>query len=382
MIKLKSTFLGVVILAQLPLLVFAADQCLSGNPGNNHLVTQLAQAKTKSAISSELFKKYNLDQTPQADPPLTTCVSCQQGPGSQPLNKDNQTTAEIMRRVSIDGGLLLRADCLNAAGQTDTTTSELKCPEGTSSSKYNFCFNQDMSRYQNAAITDFYKCVKKLTNFPLSPAALFEMYSLESGFKPHFAYEGGVGMGQLTGIFVADINQKHRGFNILKKVADSADPDCNIAKKIATKDTKNPISLSNNRCKFVEYGEGMERNVLYTMIGMANSWEKDIEPLMGTYMEKHKANPDVKRAAELALLNTYGPGGRAAARAAVRRLKKLPPKEFINKIGKPMYGTRGQRNLTGYIEKMKKRQQEITKVMTPAQRKAHNTQGAQSCVNN
>lgn len=365
---------------QFPLVAFAAEQCLSGTAGNNHLIQQLARAKSSSPITSQLTRKYNLEEAP-IEPPLKQCISCQQGPGPGALSFQNQSTAQLLRQISPDARLLLRTDCLSASGKVDTSTTELKCPEEKLSSKYNFCFDSNLMRYQNAVISDFYKCVKKLTNLPLTPAGLFEMYSLESGFKPHYAYNGGVGIGQLTGIFVKDINQKHRGFGILKKVANSAENDCEIAKKIAEKDIKKPVELNNNRCKFVEYGEGMERNVLYTLVGMANAWDKDIEPAMERYMTKHLGNPALLRAQELALLNGYGPGGRAAARAAVRRLTKLSPTQFVTQIQKPMSGKKGT-NLTTYIGKMQKRQKQLLGDMSADQRAAYNKEGARSCVNN
>lgn len=376
--KIKSIL---VIAALFPLTALAAEQCLSGTSGNNHLISQLALVKNTSPISRELTKKYNLESDHAAPAAGLPCAACQQGPGSNPLSLGNHATAQVLRQIAPDARLLMNTQCLSAAGKVDAPTSELKCPEGKLSQKHNFCFDSNLMRYQNAVITDFYKCIKKLTNLPLTPAGLFEMYSLESGFKPHYAYAGGVGIGQLTGIFVDDINQKHRGFSILKKVADTSDTDCDIAKKIASKDIKTPVRLNKNRCKFVEYGEGMERNVLYTMIGMANSWAKDLEPLMDNYIKKNTGNPALPRATELALLNGYGPGGRAAARAAIRRLTKLSPVEFVNRINKPMGGTKGT-NLTTYIGKMQKRQKQLLADMSPSLRNEYTQKGARACINN
>lgn len=381
MIKLNKFFVGALVLLQLPIAIMAAEkQCLSGTSGNNHLISQLLNAKNKSPITKELTQRYNLEEAPLQSPPAVGCVSCQQGPGSNPLSFGNQSTAQLLRQVDPDAGLLLRTQCLEVSGKVDASTTELKCPEGKLSSKYNFCFDSNLMRYQNAVITDFYKCVKKLTNLPLTPSGLFEMYSLESGFKPHYSYGGGVGIGQLTGIFVDDINQKHRGYGLLKKIAETSDTDCSIAKKIASKDAKQPVRLNNNRCKFVEYGEGMERNVLYTLLGMANSWNKDIEPVMEAYSKKHHGNPALPRTQELALLNSYGPGGRAAARAAVRRLTKLSPTQFVTQIQKPMIGSKGT-NLTTYLGKMQKRQKQLLADMSADQRAAYNQEGARSCVN-
>lgn len=380
--KIKFTFVSVLLLSMIPTLAqAAAEQCLSGTAGNNHLISQLAKVKKTSPISSALTKKYNLESTspkPASDVP---CASCLQGPGSDPLNAGNMNLANAMRQIAPDSNLLMKTECLNVSGKIDAPTSELKCPEGKISPKLNFCFDSNLMRYQNAVITDFYKCIKKLTNLPLTPSGLFEMYSLESGFKPHYAYAGGVGIGQLTGIFVDDINQKHRGFRIMDKVAKSNEADCAIAKQIAQKDVKNPVRLNNNRCNFVEYGEGMERNVLYTMIGMANAWDKDLEPLLEDYIKKNNGNPALPRAMELALLNGYGPGGRAAARAAVRRLTKVSPTEFIKNMNKPMSGTKGG-NLTAYIGKMQKRQQQLLTDMPSALSAEYKSKGARACTNN
>lgn len=381
--KIKFTFACALVSSLFTLTAQAAgEQCLSGTPGKNHLLTQLAKVKSTSPISKALTFKYNLESGSGASAiPGVPCASCQQGPGSDPLSVGNMNTANTLRQISPDAGLLLNTECLNVSGKVDAPTSELKCPEGKVSPKHNFCFDSNLMRYQNAVITDFYKCVKKLTNLPLTPAGLFEMYSLESGFKPHYAYSGGVGVGQLTGIFVDDINQKHRGFKILDKVAKSGEADCAVAKQIAAKDVKQPIRLSQNRCKFVEYGEGMERNVLYTMIGMANSWNKDLEPLMESYIKKNKGNPAMPRAMELALLNGYGPGGRAAARAAIRRLTKLTPTQFINTMNKPMGSTKGG-SLNSYIGKMQKRQKQLLADMSPALKAEYTNQGARACTNN
>ena len=379
--KIKFTFACAIAFSLIPIYAqAAAEQCLSGTPGNNHLMLQLARVKNTSPISSAITKKYNLESTP-TDPAGLPCATCQQGPGSDPLSSGNLKTAEIMRQIDPDARLLMKTECLNVSGKVDAPTSELKCPEGKVSPKHNFCFNSNLMRYQNAVITDFYKCIKKLTNLPLTPSGLFEMYSLESGFKPHYAYSGGVGIGQVTGIFVDDINQKHRGFKIMDKVAKSSEPDCAIAKQIAAKDVKKPVRLNNNRCKFVEYGEGMERNVLYTMLGMANAWDKDLEPLLEGYLKKHNGNPAMPRAMELALLNGYGPGGRAAARAAIRRLTKVSPTEFINRMKKPMSGTKGG-NLTSYIGKMQKRQNQLVKDMPLALKTEYTDKGARACINN
>lgn len=359
--------------------VFSAGQCLSGKEGNDHLIQQLELAKQNSYISKAIAAKYNLNPVLEGQA-LSSCKDCFKT--NFPLSKHNQRNIEALQVISQaqqPETLLFKEQCLEASAQMDTSTSELKCPQNTTSSRYDFCFSADIYKYENAVITDFYKCFKKETNFPISPEGLFEMYSLESGFKPHFAYVGGVGLGQLTGIFVDDVHQNNRGGEIMSKISQSTNPECDIAKKMAQNDLTKKPKLS-NRCNFVQFGEGLERNILYTMVGLANGWEKDIKSAFGNYLENNSGNPALTRASELALFNSYGPGGRAAARATVRRLKKLSPSQFVARIQQPLRTSEG-RSINQYITKIVKRRDQVKNNLTGALRTDFEREGARQCLN-
>ncbi len=354
-----------------------SQSCLSGDADKTQLVDQLAKAQNKSEISKAITAKYNLNnsQSTEADA-IENCPKCLEISQTSQASINLNQIKDLSKNTSIKP--LFKDECLSAVAQIKTSTNQLLCPSGEKTKK-SLCVTNDMYQYQAAVLNDFYQCVKAETNFPVTPEVLFEMYALESGFRPNYAYGGGVGVGQLTSIFVKDIHQKHRGQKFLKQIESSKNESCKIAQPLAAKDLKKQPSL-NNRCDFIQYGEGFERNTLYTLVGLANSWEKDIAPKMKTFNEKNKTNPALKRAQQLALMNSYGPGGRAAARAALRRLSHLEPTDFIAAIQKPM-NTAGGKNLTEYTSRMKSKQERLTKLIKAPTQSDFDNNGARACVN-
>ncbi len=352
------------------------QSCLSGDSDKTQLIDQLATAQNKSEISKAIAAKYNLknSETTEADA-IENCPKCLE------ISKASQASINLSQIKDLSKNKspkpLFKDECLSAVAQIKTSTNQLLCPSGEKTKKA-LCVTNDMYQYQAAVLNEFYQCVKAETNFPVTPEVLFEMYALESGFRPNYAYGGGVGVGQLTSIFVKDIHQKHRGQKFLKQIESSKNENCKIAQPLAAKDLKKQPSLK-NRCDFIQYGEGFERNTLYTLVGLANSWERDIEPKMRKFNEKNKTNPALPRSQQLALMNAYGSGGRAAARAALKRLTNLEPAEFIEAIQKPMKTAAGK-NLTEYTSKMKSKQDRLTQFFkAPAQLDFANN-GARSCI--
>ncbi len=258
------------------------------------------------------------------------------------------------------------------------TAGQKKCPPGVQPEPP-ACVTSEMYQYQNAVISEAYKCVKDISQFPVTPEVLFEMYALESGFRSNYSYVGGVGVGQLTGIFIKDIHQKHRGRKILNQIQKSENSSCKLSQPMVAKDLKAEPSFK-NRCDFIEYGEGFERNALYTLVGLANFWEKDIKPKMKDFNKKYSDNPNLQRAQQLALMNAYGPGGGVSARAALRRLNRLEPKEFIKTIQEPMVTVEGE-NLTAYTSKMNKKQNQTIQLFPEPLKLDFANNGARACVN-
>ncbi len=346
----------------IPQNTYAQEKCLNGKDGNNNLIQQLQKAKSDSPITKLIFTRYNIDQKTEAD---SNCAECERS-----KNKD-------LSKISVSAKTNFKSECIEAAASIQTSSAEISCPDQIIA-KHQLCLTQNHLRYQNAVTSELYKCVKLTTNLPLTPDGLFEMYTLESGFKPSYANGGGTGLGQLTGIFIKDLHQPHRGLAILKSISDSNEKSCDIAKMILKKDLINEPTLK-NKCDFTQYGEGMERNILYTLSGLANAWKKDIEPIMKPFSNQYSDDPQIQKAQEKALLNAYGPGGRAAARAAVRRLSKLNPTQFIAAMEKPLM-TINNSSLTVYTTRMKKKQNIIGQKLTGPLQSLFNKEGSSACT--
>jgi hypothetical protein len=355
----KIFFLSLLFIAY----AHAQEKCLSGKVGNNHLIEQLQKAKSVSPIAKLISAKYGLDQKTEAD---SNCADCE-----KQKNK-NQDLKNITKEKTF-----FKSECIEAAASIQTGSREISCPD-QKIAKHQFCFTKSLVTYQNAALSEMYKCVKFTTSLPITPDAIFEMYTLESGFKPAYTNGGGTGLGQLTGIFIKDLHQKHRGRKILESIQNSKNNSCDAAKIILQQDLKKEPNLK-NKCEFTQYGEGLERNILYTLAGMASSWQKDIEPLMKDFSKKNADHSLLAKAQAKALLNAYGPGGRAAARAAVRRLSKLSPENFIAAMDKPLM-TSVNNNLTVYTSRMHKKQNIIAQKLSGQLKLSFKKEGSSACT--
>jgi len=362
----------------LPFSVRASVQCLSGEPGNNHLIEQFENAKKTSGITKAIIKKYGLDQIQEIQSE-SECSSCELNKNYIPKASRNNLQ-QIKKITEKKPELIFKEACINSAGQFEAvTTGEVKCPGGEISKEFNFCMTEEIYNYENAVISDFYNCVKKVTNFPLMPEDLFELYSLESGFKPHYAYSGGMGIGQLTSIYVADALAEYRGRNIITNIKKSLNKECSIAKQIIDDYLVSPPQFS-DKCAFIQIGEGVERNILYTLMELANIWEKDISPKMTKFNKNNSDKENVKKAQRLSLINAYGPGGRKATLAAIRRLSIFSSEEFVEKFNKPIKTKKGK-NLTTYINKINEKQDDLLPILEGKEKKEFEKNGAKSCIN-
>lgn len=359
----------ILFLALLTTKTLLAQTCVSGSSNNNNIVQQLETASRGNLLTQTINRLYKLDNSTTEAKHCAECEAYVSPRAISPIQLQSNPKAPQ---------LLFKPECLNVSNQFNSDTAEVSCPDGKKTKSRDLCITEKYLKYQNAVISNFVSCTMKENFSGPDPAALYQMYSLETGFKPQYSYNGGVGLGQLTRVFVDDIHQKHRGQKFLKKIATSTNPECEAAKIIAEKDLKSKPSISNS-CSFISIGEGMERNVLYSLVGFANSWERDIEPKLRGYLAKYPNHPLINEVKNKCLLNAYGPGGRAAARAAITRLSSLPPEQFVEAMQKPLRTTNG-RNLTVYTQRMESRRREIEQQLQAPIKEQFAKTGAKACI--
>ena len=371
--------------------VWAEESCLSGNKENGNLVTQLNLAKAKSPITEIIYKQYKLKDPAKVEA-STACLACTESEKLMDPPKQIQGLSNELNGAPNAPTLLFKSACLAASNTFDTGTNEIMCPNGEklkskNPSRDGLCINNEIMTYQNAVISSFLSCAKRSGLTTFSATSLYKMFSVESAFKPQYASRGGTGMSQLTGIFVDDIHQPWRGRKFLDKIAKSDLQECEAAKLIAQEDLNSKPKIS-DACSFIQTGKGFERNILYGLIGMANSWEKDIEPKLRSYLERNKGNPLTEEIKEVALINAYGHGGRVAARALVARLDGTTPEQFLASVKKPISFTRTLKNgksskvtLNGYSLGMNKRQDQIKAKLAEPIKSEYASKGASACIN-
>ncbi len=370
---------------------WAAESCLSGNKENGNLITQLNLAKAKSPITEIIYKQYNLKDIAKVEA-STPCLECTNSEKLMEQPKQIEGLSSELNGAPRAPKLLFKAECLAASNTFDTGTNEIMCPNGEklrskNPSRDGLCINNEIMTYQNAVISSFLSCAKRSGLTTFSATSLYKMFSVESAFKPQYSSRGGTGMSQLTGIFVEDIHQPWRGRKFLDKIAKSDLQECDAAKLIAQEDLNSKPNISNT-CSFMQTGKGFERNILYGLIGMANSWEKDIEPKLRSYLAKNENNPLTEEIKEVALINAYGHGGRVAARALVARLDGTSPEQFLAAVKKPISFSRTLKNgktskvtLNGYSLGMNKRQDQIKAKLSEPIKTEYASKGAAACIN-
>lgn len=362
--------------------VFAESQCVTGNAGSTSLIDQLNKQKNskKENVTTLIYKQYQLGVKTEA---AASSTGCPTGDCATTLMKIPETVSAARSaalRSPEPPNLAFKQECLIVSNQSSSASaSQISCPGGKSV-KGNMCITNDQLIYQNAVISSFVNCAVKegLTGIDLN--AIFQKLSIESGFRPQYSSGNGAGMGQLTSIFVADVLQKGRGLEYLKKIANSKSEDCKAANLIAAKDVKAKPNFS-DKCAFISTGEGFERNVLYSLIGTTTVWEKNLEPKLRGYLTKNaKDVPAIDEVKKLTIMNAYGRGGPAAAAAAIKRLSSKSPTEFVRLMKKPLKTMSG-RNLTEYTSNIEKRQNVIAGKLAEPIKSEFAKSGANACIN-
>ncbi len=352
----------------------AQGKCVSGQANQSSMILQMSEAKAKSSVTEIIYKQYQLNASTQAKAP---CVECSSSAATRP--EDLAKVSSSIQGIPDAPKLIFNSECAKVAAEYKVGTQEIACPGGKKTK--NICQTEEILNYQNAVVSSFMSCAKKLNMQTVSPAVLFKIYSLESGFKPQFSSKNGVGLGQLTTIFVKDVHQPWRGGEYVDKIAKSDLKECEAARAIAKKDMNGNNPPLSNSCAYIQIGEGMERNILYSMIGMANSWEKDLLPKMKNYVKTHANHPALEEVKSLTIAAAYSSGGRAAGRAIATRLGSLSPEGYLKAIKRPMYRTNGRGLLNPYIVNMDKRQKEFSSKFTEPFKTRFAKEGSQACVN-
>lgn len=343
--------------------------CRSGDAKNTALLDLLKKAKKDSEITQAILADY----TPKTEG-TGDCPECDNLNEQAKAQKEDIAAVvkainpELHNPVPKPDSLLFNDECLKGIAPYQSTTAQYTCDKATSKPtlKKNLCVDDSLQTYQNQTLSNFTRCFieQGITgSSDILPTTLLNIYTIENGFKPQYSSGNGVGLGQLTSIFIDDV--KTRGKVFSKKIlSQPPKPECKAAALILEKDQKTPPSRQ-QVCKFMSVGEGLERNMLYSMLGLAVLLEKNIDPILNKNkkFKQFPANAQQK-IRELALTNAYGPGGPLATRYLIKRINNRQGLNSIETIEQYTTSNTLQENglsLNRYLVSIKKREFDVLK---------------------
>ncbi len=356
-------------------------QCLVGDSSRRHLVDTFNQAKKESKITQLILQTKTQNATESAAP----CADCLDEKSKGMPGKFNRDALASIAKYAATPALI-DTRCMEAAAQfVAKGTPEVHCPEsgGGGDAKSDSCVTSELVSYQSQVIASLYRCFSKFSPSPVTPAGLFEIHALESAYKPNFSSRKGHGLGQVTNIFIQDVQQANRGRGLLERMTTDPSPDCALAREISGLDLKRtpPLSTPKDRCRFTQIGDGLERNILYSMIGLDTMWRKNLSPMFVGYSNKFAQHPDLPRLMERLSQISYGPDGPVGARAVIRLGRHLSPDRFLQFLDSGIESESGS-NLNRYLLGIAARQKDIVNdyIKDPDLKERMKTQGARACL--
>lgn len=270
-----------------------------------------------------------------------TCTLCLENRTLLKSAKDMITWTQDLLHVATPLPAKIKKECIEASLQREINAEGFSCsngqPKAFSNTGNTPCLDQKSSDYIHFAINMGLNCLSSVRGSPLDSRYILKKINTETAFNFFLANRGGKGIGQLTGILVDDMSGvmkkdrsgkeklvPGRGSYILEALADSKNPACAPFKNVALADSKKAPpepGIPKNYCSWLSPGDGLTRNLMYTLGYYAFLQDKVITPFMKRNAPALAKDPDF---INYMTMIAYGPDGTEEAFALVStlRLKK------------------------------------------------------------
>lgn len=180
----------------------------------------------------------------------------------------------------------VRQECIDASLHRTTGHGEYSCLPGKSqASKTPECYNKELTEYVQFAVNEGLKCLAP-NNTSIAKLS-YKRFNDECAFHFGTAWDGGVGLGQLTSAATQEMAE--HGKDLLSQVANSKNSACAPFQEIAKKDLATSTPPITNYCSWVNAGEGLSRNIMYSIAFHLHTRKNYIEKIFKKHFKRaHK----------------------------------------------------------------------------------------------
>jgi len=360
-VKLFAITLFFICVFTLPLSAEAQYKCINDKDG------------TKGATNTDISAALN-----RANDPLTAAFKAASDPGRHHLvRRENVCTAENSSSLTDFASLAthiqasaaprtkkIKRSCIEASMQREVGNTGYLCSGGKkeafeNAGKSTPCLSEKVLSYLHFALNQAINCMSTGRD-PIDPRFILKKINNETAFNFFIAYNGGVGLGQLTSDPVKEIagwrqgkreidgNAKH----VLEGVISSSNPACAPFAEVIKKEVNTPPPLPGsprNYCSWVSPGEGVARNLIYSLGYYVYTRDEIVKPAIARRSSRMAANPEI---VNYFTLVAYGPGGPSQAKSLVRSLR-------LSNSSKPEDVRAGILRNSGYVKQTEEKMLEL-----------------------
>jgi hypothetical protein len=308
---------------------YNSERKFNQNPVRSAVACVENNLKSSGAQNASDIKKAAKQQVsePQADDFFASA-------DFEDLATPNNQRSTVIRRECIAASMKRNPGQKGYTCSTDKKSGDqdVERTYGQVGGKTQQCITDDMVDYVQFAVNRAIKCLSP--NNPVDARVIYQKFNNETGFNYSIAWNGGVGIGQLTTPAVKELaSDVGQGQYILESVAKSNKHSCAGFKEIAQADLKNrPRINDGNYCDFVSAGDGLARNLMYGIGYYLHMRDSIIVPSLLNRSPNLAKNREVVSALTAV---SYGAEGIKKAKALIYRADaKTNPKTYLASIQK------------------------------------------------
>ncbi|MGZ3744375.1 MAG: hypothetical protein ACXVB1_09530 [Pseudobdellovibrionaceae bacterium] len=256
-----------LLLFNIPVFALERQNCINGSYDKNREFIASVESSTDPLRLAYLKnKKETSARAPAAPVCMETDISKKQ------LSSLGNVAESAKKPASSPGQTpaLIKRECIAASLKRRPGNEGHICKDQKIKMSYNTadssnqCFTEDTLDYIHFAVNSAIQCMSPVED-PIDSRMIFTKFNNETAFNPSIAWKGGAGLGQLTTPAINEIIEG-KGRYIIESIANSEKPECEGFRNVAKSDLqKSPSFRLKNSCPWISPGDGLARNLIYSI---------------------------------------------------------------------------------------------------------------------